>query len=217
MGNKDKLFKGQQDNESVICFFRKHWITLIVSFLTFAVVLLFAVLFLLFYEKIGVFDVKSSFFRFVVWFGLVFFGYSIHKFFLDLFNHYLTICIITDYRIVALTKTVYLRDIREAVDLGMIQDVSKRQNGLFPNFLHFGDIIISLSSAAATMVLMCAPNPDYQFRVIQRAKQTYLQARILAKQRAHGGFTDYLLQSQPQDGAQQHVAELENIPEKKGS
>ena len=42
--NRDKFFKGQQENEEFICFFRRHWITIFKELIYFSIFLALVVL-----------------------------------------------------------------------------------------------------------------------------------------------------------------------------
>lgn len=173
LDNKDRCFKGQQKTEETICFFRKHWIVLIRHILVF--LLLCIGLFLLIFYIINN-NVKdfSSEIKLLTVFVLVFVSYFFHRFFVALHNYYLTMVIITNYRIIELYKTLILHDDKNVIDLQEIQDIQKIQNGFVQSVLDYGTIKILLSGVQETITFDFVPNPDRYFRRINVAKREYL-------------------------------------------
>ena len=102
----------------------------------------------------------------------------IHWFFMRMFEHFLTICVLTDSRILALSKTVYTYDLKETAGLGTIQDVKKRQDGIVRNLLRYGNIVVTFSSSSAIMILSNVPNVEFHFRALIRAKEDFLKKRV---------------------------------------
>lgn len=172
--NKDKYFKGQMSDENFILFFRKHWITLISVLAMFVVMCVVAVVFVaaMIAAKIQTFLPVIRYF--IIIGSLAGFLIYVHWFFLRIFEHFLTICILTDHRVLALIKTTYALDFKETAGLGMIQDVKKNQEGLIRNFLRYGNIIITFSASSAIMILSNVPNVEFHFRALMRARQNFI-------------------------------------------
>jgi hypothetical protein len=174
--NTNRHFKGQHSSEVVECFCRKHWIILVKDFLGFFLFVGLLILTSIYFKPIYNFFVQDSLVINLLAFGLVgFFTFYIHKFFLRMIQYFLEIVIITNYRIVVLKKSLYLKDSKDATDLPKIQDIIKHQNGILKNILKFGDLEITLSSSSTTKVLKNIPNPDYHFRKISKVKSGYVQ------------------------------------------
>lgn len=186
--NKDLHFKGQQANEFLICFFRRHWISLLREFVYFAVFLLIIGLVILKTNEIQrvIHDSRELRFLFVIGFlvGTIY----IHRFFMKLLNHYLSVSIITDRRIIDHQKTLFLTDTMDAVDMAQIQNIERIGEGLLPNLLRYGDIKIYLSSSAAFRTLACVPNDKFHFRCITRQKEA-LQQQL--QERQHLGINTH--------------------------
>lgn len=166
--NTNRNFKGQQKNEVVLCFCRKHWIVLVPHFIG---ALLIAV---------GLtFFISSSFF----WSPVVIAGltYYLHYFFVRFFNYYLKIVIVTNFRVIHLDQTLYFHRNRDSIDLPEIQDIVIQQNGIIKTLFNYGEIIITLSSAHASKTLACVPNPEYYFRKINKTKRDYITIRRVEK------------------------------------
>lgn len=182
--NADRHFKGQLDTEEVQCFCRKHWIVLLKDFLGFFI--FFILLGVTAYHFKGIYDffLQDTFFTAFLAFSLVgIFTLYIHKFFLRMIRYFLDIVIITNYRIVVLDKSLYLRDSKDAIDLAKIQDIQKSQDGILRKICRFGDLVITLSSTSTTKTLKFIPNPDYHFRKINEVKRTYIQDRLKARRK----------------------------------
>ncbi len=166
---KDKHFKGQQNNEQLICFFRQHWLSVMPRLFTMIIFLLIAVFFLFSVppsHEIGTELIPTLY-------GIGFLVFSIfgtiylHLFFLSLISHYTNVTMLSSNRLVMVNKTVYLRNTHESIDLRLIEDVSKTQQGLIKNILNYGEVIITLSDLSK--VIRFVPNPDFHFRTINKA------------------------------------------------
>lgn len=180
--NTNRNFKGQQKNELVLRFSRKHWISLLPHFISFSVFILALVSFFLFVPQEAVRNIFSPLMYQIIA-GIVILGltYYLHHFFIEFFNYYLQILIITNFRVIQLDKTVYFRSDQDSVDVGEIQNIVVQKKGPIKTILNYGEIIITLSSAHATKIIQCVPNPDYYFRKINKTKRQYLISRQLEK------------------------------------
>jgi len=175
--NKDKYFKGQTSDENLILFFRKHWIVLLPGIFVFIAVCVLAVIFVMIMFSIGIKNFSPAGRYFIIIASLSAFLAYIHWFFMRMFEHFLTVCILTDNRILALSKTIYTSDLKETAGLGTIQDIKKQQDGIIRNLLNYGDIIITFSSSSAVMILSNVPNVEFHFRAIVRAREDFLNRR----------------------------------------
>lgn len=178
----NRHFKGQHETEVVQCFCRKHWIILIKDFLGFSILITLLVLTAIYSRPIYKFFSQDSLVINLMAFSIIgLFTYYIHKFYLRMVRYFLEIVIITNYRIIVLQKSLYLKDSKDATDLAKIQDIQKRQNGILKNLFNFGNIEITLSSSSTTKILDNMPNPDYHFRKINSVKREYIKESISKK------------------------------------
>lgn len=177
---KDLNFKGQQPDERVVCFFRKHWVAMISHFVFFALFL--ALMAILTFNIQNLYDtLRPGLFKLLFIITTTLSLFYIHYFFLKIVEHFLTMAILTNCRIVCITKSLFVTDEKESCDLKMIQEINKQQNGILPNLLHYGDLCITLSQSAAVVRLNKIPNPEYHFRLINRVKQKHIEDRIHMK------------------------------------
>lgn len=176
--NKDRFFKGQMSDENYILFFRKHWLYLLPTVLLFLGICVLTVVFFSIILMVELKQINAGFYRFLIAILSIGFVSYAHWFFLKLFGYFLTVCILSDYRLLALNKSVYTKDSKETADLGMIQDIKKDQSGIIRNFLKYGNIIITFSSSSTIMILSDAPNVEFHFRALVRARQAFVERRI---------------------------------------
>lgn len=203
LDNTNRNFKGQMKTEEVVCFCRKHWIVILLHIGVFLLVCVLFFLFLALADK-GIFTdiLGKSGYRIMAFVTMAVLTYFFHRFFLKLFNYYLQILIVTNYRIVELDKTVFLKDSRDAIDLPEIQDITMKQNGIFQTIFDYGELCIILSSVGQPIKLRFIPNPDYHFRKINSTKREYILKRQFLKQgfmeRVSEGLQDTKTQNLPQ-------------------
>lgn len=186
--NKDLHFKGQYADEVVIAFFREHWITLlphIVVHVVFAACIV--TLFLNFFDALLAFF-STPIGEIVLIAAVLVSSYFIHAFYIRLINYFLNMVIISNIRIVEIQKMVFIKDLQISLDMSMIQDVEKKQNGIIKNILNFGELTVVLSSSD-TRTIRFVPNPNFHFRLINRLKLEYRQK--------HQGIKDHQRPHQP--------------------
>lgn len=170
--NTDRYFKGQQKTEEVICFFRRHWIVLIrpiFVFLFINAVFIVCAMFLFRYPAL----LMSSLSRALAVSFLAVCTILIHRFFVELLDYYVSMVIITNFRVIDLKKTIILHDDKDVIDLFQIQDIQKIQDGFAANILNYGLIRAILSGAHESKIFHCVPNPDWYFRRINEMKRNY--------------------------------------------
>lgn len=180
--NTNKNFKGQQKNEIVLAFSRKHWIVLFpkLIMLIFILVLPVALMMIYFRSDPGRF-MNPYAYKIIVLLGMLGFTYYLHRIFISAFNFYLQTFIITNLRVIHLDQTLFFSRNRESMDLHEIQDVEITQNGLIKTLLNYGEVTITLSNAYASKTLSCLPNPEYFFRKINKTKRQYIIMRTAEK------------------------------------
>lgn len=177
---KDRFFRGQGPDEQVLAFCRKHWIAVLPHIVVFSLTVIGVLLFAFNYESLKeLYD--GGFFQFLVFFLGILLLYYVHRFFLTLIRHNLSVTIITDARVITIHKSLYLINDKETIDLKNIQEVRNLQSGVLQNMFNFGDLGIELSMSSQGAYIDHVPNPDFHFRLINRAKQIYIQKNPQAK------------------------------------
>jgi len=169
--HKDRFFKGQQDGEEFVCFFRHHWIGLVKDFGYFLIFLLLSVLVLMSVVKIQIMVRESQGLKLLFLFCFMLGNFYIHKFFVKMLNHFVNVGIITDRRVIDHRKTIFLTDTIDSIDMAQIQNLEKIEEGLLSSLLGFGDIKIFLSASDAVKTFQGVPNAKFHFRCISRQKE----------------------------------------------
>lgn len=173
--NTNRHFKGQQRNEKITYFTRKHWITLMNVFIQFVVATPIALgLVLLALASRGE---TKEFLEATKWgllVGAILFTAWFHYLFVRFLNYFLDIVIVTSFRIVHLEKSLYIKNNRDVIDLHEIQDMKKIQNGIIRNLLNYGKLIVVVPTMIEPLILPCTPNPDRLFRKITNSKRDYI-------------------------------------------
>ncbi len=171
MNNRDKYFKGQQSNEILICFFRKHWITLAKEFLYFFI-FMFIIFFTLKYINTiqevmrGNRELKLFFLT-----GFLIATFYLHRFFVKMLNYFVYVGFITNLRVIDHQKTLFFKDSIDAVDMAQIQNTERLREGVLPNVLGYGDIKIFLNASSGIKTFETVPNVRFHFRCLSRQKE----------------------------------------------
>ena len=164
--HKIKSFPGQQEGELIEFFMRKHWVTLITLFLG---------------SSLGALAIGSAFYIWIARFNhslnlvdnlLVFgtlstaFALLHHLFFVKLMNHFLTVTVVTNRRIIDMRCTTLLHRERDTLDLSKIQDMKITQAGIFQRLLDYGDITTHNATGQELFAFHYIPRPQKYFNAI---------------------------------------------------
>lgn len=170
MNNRNLHFKGQMENEEVITFFRKHWIVLLPYVIPFALMIAIISIFALNLSHFVLPTIAEPFFQIMLAMATIAVVYMTHRFFMHMIDYFLNVVIITNMRVVDIRHSLFTQDDKQSIDMEKIQDIQKQQEGLVKNFIHFGELNITLS-AAEPVILALVPNPDYHFRLLNRLRK----------------------------------------------
>ncbi|MCK9185978.1 PH domain-containing protein [Candidatus Gracilibacteria bacterium] len=182
--NKDRFFKGQQEGEEFVCFFRHHWIELLKDMIYFSIFFGLGVLAIMDIEKIKLVIRESMELKLLFLTFFIIGNFYIHKFFIKLINYFTNIGIITDRRVIDHKKTVFLKDTVDAIYMAQIQNIEKIEEGLMPSIFGFGDIKIFLSASDSVKIFCNVPNAKFHFRCISRQKE--IRQMAMLKERLSG-------------------------------
>ncbi|MDH5596584.1 MAG: PH domain-containing protein [Candidatus Peregrinibacteria bacterium] len=170
-------FKGQLKYEHFQFFFRRHWVRFLQPiFLNIPAGLLILVILYFMGRVTLMLD-----FIFLRAFYVLFTMSLVVSYFIlgfqQLINFYFDLCIITDTRVIIIKKTVFLKNNSDALDLTKIQDIAVESQGIFSNYLHYGKLIITLSTSAPPLVLNYVPNPHFYLEWMNRVKREHILKR----------------------------------------
>ena len=85
--------------------------------------------------------------------------------------------IVTESRIIVSKKTVFLKNDNDAIDLTKIQDIGVIAHGFLKNYLNYGSLLITLSTAMPPINLNFVPNPHYYLERLNRVKREQIVRR----------------------------------------
>ncbi|HEC20896.1 MAG TPA: hypothetical protein ENI70_00075 [Candidatus Peregrinibacteria bacterium] len=140
---RNKGFPGQQEGEVVELHTTLHWVVLLPMFI--GVLVVIAILILVNLYLLSGYQDSPSLFLVAVFNSTVIILIA-HFFFIRLLNYFLRIILITNYRIIDIKSTVFLRRERTMVDFGNIQDIKMSQVGVVARLLNFGQIAVISAS-----------------------------------------------------------------------
>lgn len=169
--------EGWQKYEEIQFFFRKHWTHFLKPLVFGLAIGLLALFFLLVLGSVIMVFRITIFYSLFAFLAILTFAVFIHTFFIQLFNYYFNVIIVTDCRIIIARKTVFLRNDNDAIDLTKIQDIGVVSRGLFRNYLNYGALVIILSTSSPPVYIPYAPNPHYYLEQMNRVKREYILRR----------------------------------------
>lgn len=165
-------FETREDEEQIILFLRKHFITNIpwifisfVMFLTPTVVM-----------TTGILETVPANFRFIfmmIWY-LVSVAYTLESFLTWFFNVY----IITDERIVDVDfYNLTYKEVSDA-NLDKIEDVTYKMGGVIRTIFNYGDVLIQTAAEVTNFDFLAVPYPDKVVKVLQDLRMEEQQEAI---------------------------------------
>lgn len=178
---KRLTFPGQLEDEEVLLFLRRHWL----SFLPYSLFFLFMlflpllIIFILTFFNFDLTPYRSLAIVFLSSFLLFAFAFFLTAF----IDYYLDVTIVTNSRLIDIEqKGLFNRDISEQ-SLLRVQDVSSKRQGLFQTLFNYGLVFIQTAGEAPNFELYNIPKPD---EVAQ--KILHLHEELLKKQEDIGGL-----------------------------
>lgn len=130
-----RLFPGQQPGEEIELMTVRHWIVLVPFF--FQVTVAVAGLMWMNISLGPNLRGEISFYT-----NCVFVSTIVHVIFMKLYNHYLRVIIITNYRVIDIRNTIFFHRERESIPMANIQDFRVKQDGIFPRIFKYGELSI---------------------------------------------------------------------------
>ncbi len=84
---------------------------------------------------------------------------------------YLDVWTVTTERIINREQNGLFNRVVSELDLGVIQDVTAEQKGLFPTILHYGDVYIQTAGTTERFIFEQIPNPYKVAKIIQKLNE----------------------------------------------
>lgn len=137
-----KHFPGQLPHEEIYTVIHRHWFNILTHFIA-IIIFTFGTLGFFFFTPVlaALFDITINIAAVYFITTLILLFLWVYGFFIWI-DYYFDVWVITDERILNIEqKSLFVRVISE-VDLGRVQDVTTKVEGLIPTLLDFGDIFI---------------------------------------------------------------------------
>ncbi len=136
----NKLFPGQHENEEIIFFFQKHWVELIYPVGRFLVeqFLIFMVLLFMYFRGQNLLHTLEG--RIMTVVVIVSVMFTVFTLWIRLFNFFLRLIIITEYRLVDVKHQLFITNDENVIDFTSVQDVRAETHGFFNNIIKCGTL-----------------------------------------------------------------------------
>ncbi len=165
-------FETREEQEQIILFLRKHFITnipwIFISFVMFSVPTIVM--------TFGMLNTIPSNFRFIfilIWY-LISTAYTLESFLTWFFNVY----IVTDERIIDIDfYNLTYKEVSDA-NLDKIEDVTYKMGGVIRTLFNYGDVLIQTAAEITNFDFLAVPYPDKVVKVLQDLRMEEQQEAI---------------------------------------
>jgi hypothetical protein len=173
----ETYFPGQQEHEQFLFFFRKHWIELLYPVGRFLTEQLFVFLFVFFMIFNGSPLVHTGEGEIAVLLVILTLLVSVLTFWVRIFNYFLRIVIVTDYRVIDVKQKLFVTDDVDVIDLWEVQDLKGETHGFWNNIIGCGMITFVLTASSLVKVLHNVPHTREVLRRMSEAREMAKQVR----------------------------------------
>ncbi|MFA4930577.1 MAG: PH domain-containing protein [Patescibacteria group bacterium] len=186
-------FPGQQTDERVFLFLRRHWISFVGPVLIVMVMVLLPIIMTVFLRYLT-FDMESVLVNIFQGFDsidpglrakqMLVFMYSAYYFFVASYflvlwlDYYFDITIVTNERIIDISQIGLFNRVVSELYLTQIQDVSGNQKGFLQNLFHYGDVIIQTAGGKNNFVIDHVSDSYGVARKIVDLQEALMERRI---------------------------------------
>jgi hypothetical protein len=162
----DESFEGKRDDEHVLLILRRHWFTLLGTFL-FLIVGFFIPFIIV--GAFGSFLLKYSLLTLSLFIIFLYYMFLWFMFSYQLMLYVLDIWVLTDCRLIDMAQNGIFNRIVSEVDLDKIEDVTVKITGAIPTFLNYGQISLQSAGTVDHFDFPDATNPERVREMITQA------------------------------------------------
>lgn len=159
------FFSNLNDNEEILLFLRRHFITNVPWIVQGALLMLLPVLIGIFLTALGLrtsqIPASLSFFSLLFYYLLVF-----EFFFLNFVNWFYNISLVTNQRVIDIDFRVLFSKHIAATKIVQIEDVSLSEVGLIRSIFDYGDVRIQTAGTAERFEFLAVPHPEDVVHII---------------------------------------------------
>lgn len=166
--DQTREFPGQQQGEEVELMTVFHWMSLVPFFLQISAVFLLFIL-LVFSEFFAELSPMAR-----IYVSTVTLAILIHLISFRLYNYFLKVILITNFRVIDIRHSVFLKREREAIPMSNIQDFRYKQTGILPRLLNYGTLVILGSSTDVKYVFKYLPKVNKIHHILGEVHQKAL-------------------------------------------
>lgn len=162
-------FPGHQPGEHVELITVLHWVSLVPFFFQVAILFGLSIWFITsdLYSEIT--DVPRIFTMSIV------VALFIHALCFRLYNYSLKVILVTNFRVIDIRHSVFLKREREAIPMFNIQDLRYQQSGIFQRIFHYGTLMILGSSTDLKYVFRYVPRVNKFHHILAEVHQKRLR------------------------------------------
>ena len=158
-------FETQAEEEEIILFLRKHWITN-VPWILLGILLIFAPLVLRWFPLLDFLPPRYQIIAIIIWYLLT--TIVIFERFL---TWYFNVYIFTDERIIDVDfHNLIYKEVSDA-KIDKIQDVTYKIGGAIRTLFHYGDVYIQTAAAEPNFEFLAVPKPEQVVIILDRLRE----------------------------------------------
>lgn len=163
-------FENQLPDERVILLTRRHWFTLLMTFVAFGFL---AVLPFLIYRWTVTYLEQGGLGE-LFWFAVViYFIFWWLGLFYRLMIYLLDVWLVTDHRVIDSRQIGFFNRVVSEARLNRVQDVATGVTGFFPTFLNFGNVEVQTAGTEQRISFKQVPNPNVIKEAILKANSEF--------------------------------------------
>jgi len=163
----DITFENQENNEKVILFIRRDFITNLGWMLMGAILIVLPIIFLIIQKSVS-FSFSFNFIpiNFIIVFLLFYYLIVLTYLYISFITWFFNISLVTDTRIVDVDFSNVIYKNVSSTKLDLIQDVSFSQVGVIRTFFDYGDILVQTAGTLDNFEFSAAPQPENVVHII---------------------------------------------------
>lgn len=168
---RKRAFPGHQPGEQVELITVFHWMSLVPYFLGMGILFSITALFISsqFY---------SDFFQTPqIYTATISIAILLHAVCFRFYNYFLKVIIVTNFRVIDVRHSVFLKREREAIPMSNIQDFRYQQKGVFQRIFNYGTLMILGSSTDLKYVFRYVPKVNKIHHILGEVHQKNLRQR----------------------------------------
>lgn len=177
-----KHLPNQRENEKLVLFLRRHWITIARLFISFLLLTFVPIaLGVYFFDRLTVW-LAQPFLGPIIVIAISIYFLCIWLFsFVEFTDYYLDTWIITTERIISIEQKGLFERVASELDLVAVQDATAETSGILETMLTYGDVLVQTAGEQERFHFFHIDNPE-------QVKETVMKLALEAKQRlsAHG-------------------------------